>query len=528
MSPAGFVQRAGAQLALDGQPYRFTGFNAFGIGGGEGVAWTRPQMDTYFAALPVNSMTRTWAFDGYVNTTLLDNLVASAEAAGQKLILTLNNDGNQLVLDGAKNNTWYASGYASNTYVGGAGSWHSWITTVITRYASSPAIGMWEIINEAGISQGADHVLSGTTMKNFYQTVAGWIKAIDPDHLVSTGDVAEFLYAETTGDGGAAQYEQAASAVGVDVLSLHDYELDFGGTTLTSSHFAACKTAANHLQKVIMVGEVGKTATILNDPTRAATIIGRIGSYLAAGAVGVLPWNYSQFYYDDGSGGTGYILVEGDPLTEAIQAYTLPLPMGQLSDPFTTADGALWFGYGSNPTVTSGQLAIVPTGAYPSLTTVRTYDLTAAACTIQFAQAPNVGTGTTAAYFALTLNSSNSVAWYWANGTLFTARTVAGVETNPYTVAYSAVTHAWLRIRESAGTVFWDSSTDGATWTNRASWAYTIPLASIAVALVAGFFGTEPTPGTALFDNLNLPTTVGTPRPPINTRQRRARALLAR
>lgn len=36
-------------------------------------------------------------------------------------------------------------------------------------------------------------------------------------------------------------------------------------------------------------------------------------------------------------------------------------------------------------------------------------------------------------------------------------------------LTYSAVTHLWLRIRESAGTLFWDTSTDGSAWTNRRS-----------------------------------------------------------
>ncbi|GAA1888236.1 hypothetical protein GCM10009837_07600 [Streptomyces durmitorensis] len=36
-------------------------------------------------------------------------------------------------------------------------------------------------------------------------------------------------------------------------------------------------------------------------------------------------------------------------------------------------------------------------------------------------------------------------------------------------LTYSAVTHLWLRIRETGGTLFWDTSTDGSAWTNRRS-----------------------------------------------------------
>ena len=34
-------------------------------------------------------------------------------------------------------------------------------------------------------------------------------------------------------------------------------------------------------------------------------------------------------------------------------------------------------------------------------------------------------------------------------------------------IAYNSTTHRWLRLRESAGTVYWDTSPDGTTWTNR-------------------------------------------------------------
>ncbi|CUW31771.1 hypothetical protein [Streptomyces reticuli] len=38
---------------------------------------------------------------------------------------------------------------------------------------------------------------------------------------------------------------------------------------------------------------------------------------------------------------------------------------------------------------------------------------------------------------------------------------------NAIEIAYSSTTHRWLRLREDAGTVYWDTSPDGTTWTNR-------------------------------------------------------------
>jgi len=37
----------------------------------------------------------------------------------------------------------------------------------------------------------------------------------------------------------------------------------------------------------------------------------------------------------------------------------------------------------------------------------------------------------------------------------------------PVDITYDPVEHAWVRIREDSGTVSWDTSPDGATWTNR-------------------------------------------------------------
>lgn len=46
---------------------------------------------------------------------------------------------------------------------------------------------------------------------------------------------------------------------------------------------------------------------------------------------------------------------------------------------------------------------------------------------------------------------------------------VAYSDGSAVSLTYSAVTHLWLRIRETGGTLFWDTSTDGSSWTNRRS-----------------------------------------------------------
>ncbi len=75
-------------------------------------------------------------------------------------------------------------------------------------------------------------------------------------------------------------------------------------------------------------------------------------------------------------------------------------------------------------------------------------------------------------------------------------------------LTYSATDHAWLRFRETGGTLYWDTSTDGLNWTNRRTattpaWAAETGLAF----LVEGHRDA----GTADFvevDNVNVPPIV--------------------
>lgn len=80
-----------------------------------------------------------------------------------------------------------------------------------------------------------------------------------------------------------------------------------------------------------------------------------------------------------------------------------------------------------------------------------------------------------------------------------------GVETNVVTLTYNSTTHAWWRIHESGGTIFWDTSTNGTAWTNRASvanpFAVTALLCQIGV-LTYDNTGT-PSPTTSIFDHFN-------------------------
>lgn len=139
------------------------------------------------------------------------------------------------------------------------------------------------------------------------------------------------------------------------------------------------------------------------------------------------------------------------------------------------------------------------------------YDLTGVAAAIQV---PRVVTTSSNAeqYFSLIRDASNRLEILESNGTLFFVKRVAGVSTNIATTAYNSTTHAYWRIRESGGTTYWDTSTNGSTWTNRASQANPIVVTSLQAEFGAGTYQSEALVGEANFDNFNIdPNLTGTP-----------------
>lgn len=72
--------------------------------------------------------------------------------------------------------------------------------------------------------------------------------------------------------------------------------------------------------------------------------------------------------------------------------------------------------------------------------------------------------------------------------------------TNP---EYNATQFRWWQIRESAGTTYWETSTDGTSWTVRASEPTPFAATGLTVYLQTRMWQSEPNPGVARFDNLN-------------------------
>lgn len=116
-----------------------------------------------------------------------------------------------------------------------------------------------------------------------------------------------------------------------------------------------------------------------------------------------------------------------------------------------------------------------------------------------------VATGV-AATAILDLRSSdnqNALRWTQTSGTLKAQTVLAGVATDRYSVAWNATTYKYLRVRESGGTIFFDSSSNGTSWTNRASVAAPFSVTDLYVQFAATC-GNVASPGSLRLEDVNL------------------------
>jgi len=71
-------------------------------------------------------------------------------------------------------------------------------------------------------------------------------------------------------------------------------------------------------------------------------------------------------------------------------------------------------------------------------------------------------------------------------------------------IPYSATNHAWLRVRETGGTTFWDTSPDAATWTNRRTLASPAWVADTNIEFQLIAHRSDGVNDFAEFDNVNV------------------------
>jgi len=324
------ITAQGQHLEIGGVPSLFTGFNAYQLGtdwgtnNGCGDMATTAQIDAFFGSLRPDSLVRFWAFQGTIATNVhtgqldwapLDNVFYAAAKYHVYLIPAISDQGG--TCDGGtwQDPAWYSGGF-KNVYNSAADSDGSGLTplsywdymnAVVSRYANSPALGLWEPMSEAeastcptafepsdcsGHQTCPDEATAAAALKYFFTSVGAQIHSLDPQHLVEEG----LLGGSQCGMVGT-YYEDVGASPGIDVLSVHDYygSVPLGGDQ--SNGMAERFSQAKALDKPIITGEVGIMAGSGQTgceslQQRANDMAAKMSAQFAAGDSAFLVWNW--------------------------------------------------------------------------------------------------------------------------------------------------------------------------------------------------------------------------------------------
>jgi mannan endo-1,4-beta-mannosidase len=353
---AGFVTRVGTNLKVGGQPWQFIGYN---------LPCTAPfqlpadQQAYFFQSIAANSganALRVWMFQsngGPSNWAPFDQMIASAKAAGLRIIPTLVNEWNTCESPTAtgqrKTLPWYQAGY-KQTGDGYPLSFKDFATQVAGHYANEPAIAFWQLVNEAEAPTlnpnnqwSCSETVASQALRSFGDDMATALHNADHNHLVSLGTIGGDQCGLVGSD---FPYVHQGS---VDLCEYHDYGDPFN--TLDQDLVDGLNTRLHQCQalpgggKPLFVGESGLVANVQATPpepascaqwpnctppvtfdtlNRRATLFqGKIKDAFAAGIAGYQIW-FKQNYYS--AQNDPMAIGSGDPTETMLASTKFPSP----------------------------------------------------------------------------------------------------------------------------------------------------------------------------------------------------------
>lgn len=306
----GLPARVGAtdsSLTLDGAPWWPAGLNAYGLATDWSVnegCGAQVDLDTYFASLAPNSVTRFNAFQmlaidkrtGARDFGPIDAVFAAAEKAGQLVLPVLAPQDGSCDDLAFKDRSFYDDGWRT-VRSPSRSTFAEWVTTAVTRWHGSTALAGWTLVGEPEPSicdGGGDcslHVRScppdaAAVLRTFMDSAGALVRVADPSHLILSGMIGGSQCGSAGDD-----FETVNDSPGVDVVEMHDYDdvaSDEGDTGLRHR-----MEQARRIGKPLLVGEIGiEAGSCLSIAARSETIAARLGEQRSAGTAGALLWAY--------------------------------------------------------------------------------------------------------------------------------------------------------------------------------------------------------------------------------------------
>jgi len=350
-----FVSRTGTSLTLGGQPYRFTGVNAYeaatdwGVNAGCGQMLSDQDLTNLFGSnLRSGQVVRFWAFQALATNyatkqrdwTGIDRVINAAALHGVKVIPALSAQTGDCDDNHWKDVSWYTGGYM-NVYndlsrwpASTPESFWQYMHEFLSRYDFNPAIAMIELVSEPNPTDPGfvciNESQAATALRSFFDIVGAEAKKVDPNHLIESGQqgVGQACGQQDQGCTSwswtsctAHDYEYVDQSSGVDVTSYHDYGAD---TTPVPYYLGETIRQATADDKPVIVGEMGIKAQVslsgcMTLIDRASNINAKISGQFAGGVSGVAIWDFVS-----SNPGTDCVfedIVPGDPVFPMLQQY---------------------------------------------------------------------------------------------------------------------------------------------------------------------------------------------------------------
>ncbi|MFF7290740.1 LamG-like jellyroll fold domain-containing protein [Streptomyces griseorubiginosus] len=158
------------------------------------------------------------------------------------------------------------------------------------------------------------------------------------------------------------------------------------------------------------------------------------------------------------------------------QSGSAPYPLAMLGDDFDDGriNTTLWSGNFGTVSETGGRARInAAAGVSSGFQTARQWKLQGSQTMVRLATVPAGGTNARTSFMVNAVTSGTRIGFEYnaTTGKLSCKSDVAFADGAAVALTYSPISHAWLRIREASGTVYWETSGDGFGWTVRRSLA---------------------------------------------------------